>query len=249
MLIALYVAGFAIMGRLLITIEDYGLLPWYLALLAAFLLLFSVIWVRPGMAPPQLHLVLATQCLVVLAVLALEPEFDFVTALFVPLAYQAALVFSGRARWIWIGSLVFLIGASLMVALGPLRGLGLAMTSMAVAIAFPALAMASREIELARADSQNMVAELEATHQRLEEYATQADELAVMEERNRLARELHDSVSQAMFSILLATRSAQIMQQKEPDGVSAQLEQLQELTQEALVRMRGFIAELRPKAC
>jgi signal transduction histidine kinase len=52
-----------------------------------------------------------------------------------------------------------------------------------------------------------------------------------------------------MFSILLATRSAQIMQQKEPDGVSAQLEQLQELTQEALVRMRGFIAELRPKAC
>jgi len=134
-----------------------------------------------------------------------------------------------------------------MVALGPFRGLGLAMTTMAVAIAFPALAVASREIELARADSQKMVADLEATHQRLEEYAAQADELAVMEERNRLARELLDSVSQAMFSILLATRSAQIMQQKDPDGVPAQLEQLQALTQEALVRMRGFIAELRPK--
>ncbi|HLA82136.1 MAG TPA: histidine kinase, partial [Thermoleophilia bacterium] len=158
-----------------------------------------------------------------------------------------ALVFSGRARWIWTGSLVVLIGASLMVALGPFRGLGLAMTTMAVAIAFPALAVASREIELARADSQKMVADLEATHQRLEEYAAQADELAVMEERNRLARELLDSVSQAMFSILLATRSAQIMQQKDPDGVPAQLEQLQALTQEALVRMRGFIAELRPK--
>ena len=247
MLIALYVASFAIMGRLLVTIEDFGLLPWYLALLAVFLLLFSVIWVRPGMAPHLLHLVLATQCLVILGLLALEPEFDFVTSLFVPLAYQAALVFSGRARWIWTGSLVVLIGASLMVALGPFRGLGLAMTTMAVAIAFPALAVASREIELARADSQKMVADLEATHQRLEEYAAQADELAVMEERNRLARELLDSVSQAMFSILLATRSAQIMQQKDPDGVPAQLEQLQALTQEALVRMRGFIAELRPK--
>jgi signal transduction histidine kinase len=73
------------------------------------------------------------------------------------------------------------------------------------------------------------------------------EELAAMEERNRLARELHDSVSQTMFSLLLATRSAQILLERDPVRVRPQLEQLQELTQSALAQMRSLIAELRPK--
>ena len=93
-----------------------------------------------------------------------------------------------------------------------------------------------------------MVLELESGQRgACREYATEVEDLAVRQERNRLARELHDSVSQALFGIQLAARSAQIMRAKEPDALPAQLEQLQELTQDALVRMRGFIAELRPK--
>ena len=90
--------------------------------------------------------------------------------------------------------------------------------------------------------------ELEETHRRLKKYAAEVEDLAVLEERNRLARELHDSVSQAMFGIQLATRSAQILRKKDPEAVPAQLEQLQTLTHEALARMRGFISELRPKS-
>ena len=117
---------------------------------------------------------------------------------------------------------------------------------MAVTVAFPALALASRDIENSRAESREMVAELQTTNERLRAYAAEVEELAVIEERNRLARELHDSVSQAMFSVQLATRSAQIMLQKDPQAVEAQLEQLQTLTHDALARMRGFISELRP---
>ena len=246
-LVAVYLAALAIAARLLTSVEDESDLPWYLILLVGYFALFSLVWLRPRMRPPILHVVFVVQCLLILCLLALEPEFDYVTSLFVPLAYQAALVFRGRVRWIWVVILVVLIGASLMIALGPVRGLGLGLTSMAVGLVFPALALASQEMEEARRESRKMVAELEATHRQLERYAGEVNDLAAVEERNRLARELHDSVSQAMFGVTLATRSAQIMLDRDPDGVRIQLERLQELTQDALARMRGFLAELRPK--
>jgi two-component system NarL family sensor kinase len=78
----------------------------------------------------------------------------------------------------------------------------------------------------------------------------------LQEERNRLARELHDSVSQTMFSIILNIRSTQILLERDPAQVRAQqvraqqvrtqLEQLQKLTQSALAQMRSLIAQLRP---
>ena len=73
------------------------------------------------------------------------------------------------------------------------------------------------------------------------------EELAAIEERNRLARELHDSVSQTMFSIILNVRSTQVLLQRDPTRLRPQLETLQKLAQSALVEMRSLIAQLRPK--
>jgi signal transduction histidine kinase len=247
-LVALYLLGLALAARTLFAVEDDGLLPWYLALFAVFFVLFTLVWVKPRMHPLLLHLILVIQCGAILVLLALDPELDYVTAFLVLLSYQAAVVFAGRVRWVWAAVLVALIGVSLMVFYGPAEGLGLGLTAMAVALAFAALAVASQDIEEARVESREMVAELEATNRQLEKYAAEVSELAAVEERNRLARELHDSVSQSMFGIQLATRSAQIMLEKQPEAVPAQLAQLRELTQEALVRMRGLISELRPKA-
>ena len=92
-----------------------------------------------------------------------------------------------------------------------------------------------------------MVSELEATNEQLKKYAAEVEELAVVEERNRLARELHDSVSQAMFGIVLATRSAQIMREKRPEGSRRSSSGCRSSPKTPLARMRGFIAELRPK--
>lgn len=245
-LVALYVATLALAARLLVAVGAGGLLPWYLALLFAYFLLFSLLWRFSNVRPALLHLVFGVQCLIVLGLLLLEPELDYATSFFVPLAAQAAVVFSARTRWMWVSGLVVLIAGSLMLTLGLLHGLGLALSGMAVAVAFSALTIASREIQTSRTESRRMVGELEETHRRLEQYAAQVEELAVLQERNRLARELHDSVSQAMFGILLATRSAQIMGEKQPEEVQRQIEHLQDLSREALARMRGFIAELRP---
>lgn len=75
---------------------------------------------------------------------------------------------------------------------------------------------------------------------------------AALEERHRLARELHDSVSQALFSMNLTARATQIAVQQtdaDPDGPVAQgVAQLLELTQGALAEMRALIFQLRPEA-
>ena len=74
----------------------------------------------------------------------------------------------------------------------------------------------------------------------------QAVELASSEERSHLARELHDSVTQALFSMTLLSRSIEILLVKDPEQVPGKLASLRELQREALAEMRALIFELRP---
>lgn len=81
-------------------------------------------------------------------------------------------------------------------------------------------------------------------------FAEQA-RVAGIAERQRLARELHDSVSQALFSMTLHGRAAERrLAELGPDAESARTElaRLQELTRGALAEMRALIFELRPGA-
>jgi signal transduction histidine kinase len=77
---------------------------------------------------------------------------------------------------------------------------------------------------------------------------SQAQLVAALEERNRLARDLHDSVTQTLFSITLTAESARAMIIKKPEKVETQLERLQNLARGALAEMRALIFQLRPAA-
>jgi PAS domain S-box-containing protein len=78
------------------------------------------------------------------------------------------------------------------------------------------------------------------------ELRRQAGELAAGEERAHLARELHDSVTQALFSMTLVSRSVELLLERDPAAAREQLGQLRELQREALAEMRALIFELRP---
>ncbi len=75
-----------------------------------------------------------------------------------------------------------------------------------------------------------------------------AQAAAVLEERNRLARELHDSVSQQLFSMTLTASAARAQLEKNPRRAAAQLERIQETATSALAEMRALIFQLRPPA-
>jgi signal transduction histidine kinase/putative methionine-R-sulfoxide reductase with GAF domain/predicted hydrocarbon binding protein len=76
----------------------------------------------------------------------------------------------------------------------------------------------------------------------------QAERSAVVEERNRLARELHDAVTQTLFSASLIADVLPRLWDKNPDEGRRRLEELGELTRGALAEMRAMLLELRPSA-
>ena len=73
-----------------------------------------------------------------------------------------------------------------------------------------------------------------------------ARELSVAEERARLARELHDSVTQTLFSLTLAAESAAAMAEAGGAGLAEQLGRVRELARTGLTEMRSMVETLRP---
>lgn len=246
--IAIYLAFTAIALQILSRITEPELLPGYLILLVAFLLLFTLTLLFSHIRGNILNAYFAIQSSIVLILLSLDPNSDVVTGLFALLCYQAAMMFSGRTRWAWIVILIALTIGSLMFFLGPLRGLSLGMTPAGIAFALAFLVFANQEIEAASTESQALLRELEKKRVQLEVHAEQVEKLVTLEERNRLARELHDAVSQTIFSISLTTRSAQILLEQSPDQVRPHLEELQSLTNSALAELRSLVVRLRPGA-
>jgi signal transduction histidine kinase len=76
--------------------------------------------------------------------------------------------------------------------------------------------------------------------------AERGRELSIVEERNRLARELHDSVSQKLFGLVLTAEAAATLLERDSSAAADQVARLRELAQEALTELRELIFELRP---
>ncbi len=76
----------------------------------------------------------------------------------------------------------------------------------------------------------------------------QSQQLAVMEERSRLARELHDAVTQTLFSASLMAESLPTVWQNDPQAGGQLLKELRGLNRGALAEMRTLLLELRPAA-
>ena len=76
----------------------------------------------------------------------------------------------------------------------------------------------------------------------------QAQELAALQERQRLARELHDSVSQALYGISLGAHTAREALDSNPGEAIAPLEYVIALAGAGLTEMRALIFELRPES-
>lgn len=76
----------------------------------------------------------------------------------------------------------------------------------------------------------------------------QSQQLAALEERQRLARELHDSVSQALYGIALGARTARALLDRDPSKLAEPLDYVLSLAEAGLAEMRALIFELRPES-
>jgi signal transduction histidine kinase len=94
-------------------------------------------------------------------------------------------------------------------------------------------------------NEQKARAELAQAHRKLREYAVQVEELAIAEERNRLAREIHDGLGHYLTAVNIQIKAALAMSEQDPALTQEALKKAQTLTQEALADVRRSISSLR----
>lgn len=192
-------------------------------------------------------LYLSLQTLIVIVLTTLQPFTDITCLLYVPLSIQVLRAFPGKAALVWIMVHIFLLSITLMFGLGWLEGLALILLYIAVCAFVASYDFLYYRTQADQARSEQLLNDLVSAHRELQEHAAQAEELAAARERNRLARELHDSASQAIFSIRLTSQSARLLLDREPRRVPEQLDRLQQMTEDALSQLRSLISQLRPK--
>ncbi len=170
---------------------------------------------------------------------------DYYTNLAIPLAGQAIWELPQKTgRYCVAIFSVFCIVIN-VITYGFSEGIGFGLTYVAASLMVAILGAYTQKSDLAQMKTQMLLGELQRANRKLQDYAEQVEILAITEERNRLARELHDSVSQTIFSMTLTAQSARILLEKDPTRVANLLEHLQSLSQSALAEMRTLIQEFR----
>jgi NarL family two-component system sensor histidine kinase LiaS len=97
-----------------------------------------------------------------------------------------------------------------------------------------------------RERTQRLLDDLREAHRQLEAYTAQAQELAAVEERNRLARELHDSVKQQAFAASAQLGAARSRLEADPAAAAQHLTMAETLLDEVRRELNQLIYELRP---
>jgi signal transduction histidine kinase len=96
-----------------------------------------------------------------------------------------------------------------------------------------------------RYQREQLIVELQEAHRRLQLSAAQEADLAALRERNRLAREMHDSLGHALVLIAMKIEAAQRLQAIDPERATAEWEDTKALVRATMADLRNSLAGLR----
>jgi signal transduction histidine kinase len=219
-------------------------------LLSILLLLFGGLMFFKESRAGQLlntHLFLTVQTLLVFGASLLYFDLDFFAILYLPLTIQAGLLLERpRARmWFAIFILFSIVGQHFQF--GWPASLPFSLLYIAAIITVVLLIENTLNSQAAKEQIEKLLLELKAANLQITALAEQAEEMAVLEERNRLARELHDSVAQTLYGLNLRSEAAlRKWRDGITDGMADYLDDFQQSTQRTLQETRLLIHELRP---
>jgi signal transduction histidine kinase len=194
-------------------------------------------------------LYLLMQSALVIALMAVPTTQDFFALLFVPLSIQVVLSFGRKIGYVCIAVYSLIIILLLLGSEdGPFFGMAMGLFFGGMCFLFGGYAYQVQKAEMARNQNRETFNELQTAHRQLQGYADQVASLAIEQERNRLARNLHDSVTQTVFSMNLAAQSASLLLENEPSRSLEQLQRIEELAASALSEIQTLISQLRPRS-
>ena len=233
--------------RAFIIFKDEPLLDQTMLALAAWLFLFlGNTWLANRL--PWLSIVILVLETSLILFLLHTTEQDFFAFLFAVLGMQAMHKYSPRVMGVLIGLSAILTYLALVRPNGALQALAMALIYAALGAFLAAYIWSTRRAAIIRAQQQQLVGELHEANLRLEFHARQQEQLAAGCERQRLARELHNSVTQTIFSMTLTTQSALLLLERDQDQVVNQLDRLDQLAQSAMSDIQVVISRMAPQA-
>lgn len=162
---------------------------------------------------------------------------DAFNFLFIILGIHIAVVSTARTAVLWI-ALCFGIESLIILATTGVDGIYAVVFYAITFIVTGFFGYTIQQVEKERDRNQQLVEELQATQAKLQE-------LAVVEERNRLARDLHDSVKQQVYAISMQLGAARALLDEGHQAYNPVTE-AERLAQQAGVELTTLIRELRP---
>ncbi|MDX1414306.1 MAG: sensor histidine kinase [Candidatus Promineifilaceae bacterium] len=194
-----------------------------------------------------MHIYLTIQTVLVFVASLFYFELDFFAILYLPLCGQATFLLPRRQATTWLGMLVGVFIVGLLIQFGWPQALSFMILYSAALIFTAAFAAITIQAHEARLRSEELLANLQDAHEQLQQYAGQAEELARMKERNRLARELHDSVAQTLYGLSIqAEVASRRLDGGKIEEAPSNLADIRQVAQQSLAETRLLIFELRP---
>lgn len=171
-----------------------------------------------------------------------EPGFLWIILL--PLVGMAEQTLNQIGRWAMY--ILTLIGASGPFVLDEgLQGLSSAAFFLPAILFVIVFSRLMRTADKAREKAESLTIELEEANRQLGEYAVQAEELATTQERNRIAREIHDNLGHYLTVVNVQLEAAKVVLDSNPDKAKDAINKAQSLTQEGLTAVRQSVVQLR----
>ena len=232
----------AVFIRSLLAYQNSSNLRWMLGwqFLWLLLVLIEPFITRKGQKYFLIYIIVQT--FIVLTLLSLPGSPDFFATLFIVLSIQVLLRFKLLYGLVWIGFCALSIVLILFKDFQE-QAIALSLVYTAGNILLGFYALTTRRAQETDVQNQVLAKQLQEANQQLQSYTRQLENLAVLKERNRLARDMHDSITQTAFSMSLAAQSASLLLNSNPSLVKEQLQRLSQLTQSALSEMKLLISE------
>jgi signal transduction histidine kinase len=215
-----------------------------LGLLLAWLLLLLSEPAVSGLWRSYFAVCLVLQSVIVAVLLPMSNGSDFFAILLAVSSMQAIQRWKVRTVVVLIGLFAVLVGVALAGQNGAAQAVAFAAIYTAANVFLATYALASKRATEARERNETLAGELRETNRQLADYAARAERLAGARERQRLARDLHDSVTQTLFSMTLTAQSALVLLRRQSPDVAVQLDQIDRLAHGALSEVSMLGAEL-----
>jgi len=186
------------------------------------------------------------QSALVLAILFLVNGSNGIWLIAMPLVATAATDLSPLGQSIiYAVALLSLVGPIYRANGDPLNALFAAFSFSPAIVFVVVFARIAQAAELAQREAEALAAQLADANERLSAYAVQAGELATTQERNRLAREIHDNLGHYLTVANVQIVAAQAVMDKDPARARLALDRAATLTRDGLAAVRDAVSALR----